>query len=874
MVSLGASSSSTPNGAHAMGRIGYALVLVGLFAFVPQVQSEETIRTSSSLEFVPADAAFYRACLRNREQFDAVIQSNAVQQLLQRPRMAKWVDSLKARWDDPDRGPVGRWLARPENRELTDFAVDAVSHEIFWYGEASVAELMDLTAYLNEAAASAQLEALRNGRSLADSERAAAYAALRIVAQDPQELRVPTVVIGFRVTDRERAQRQIARLDELLKSLLDEPAQARREQIGEEEFLTWRLSGGMLPWDLVPKSEMEKVDPELRRRVRAVLDSKNATLTVGVRGDYLLISLGENNGHLAKLGQGPLLADRPELAPLMNFADRPLNSIAYVSQAYRERAVAAQRHQFTGSFLLEEFITHPDGLAAETPAVDEQTRGELVADLKLLTAQVSDAARARGATLRFSLLTPHGYEGYYYDWSQYDRLDGDAPLTVLNHLGGEPLGFFALRRNFTVEDYDQWVKWLKRGAYYFDKIGLNEMTPENRALFLELRRQLEPQLERLDLATRELLIPAIADGQKAIVLDASPRSETVYVGEVETEASAQSPADDLPRLELACVLGVSDSEKFKEACREYLAVAGEIWNGVRGFIEETRSEADQLSEAPRLIPGELPKARDLRPRVESTSESEVYFYELPARWKASDRIAPNMGLSENFAVMSWLPAYTQRLLEQQPLQIDGSLSDADQPLAAASYLNIAGVLDAVEPWLQRLIERRQERLAARADPRSRETAAPRAQAPSSRGPQSSPTPRAAQTPPASSRAAAPPAASPRALLPQPPAASPRAPNASQRAASVRVPQPPPSVRIPSPPPAAAQEPASRAAVTPAEPEAPRVSLEEAKERLHFTLDLLRCFRSFSSATHHDGKAWITHYQIRIEDFDSPHDSAE
>jgi hypothetical protein len=45
----------------------------------------------------------------------------------------------------------------------------------------------------------------------------------------------------------------------------------------------------------------------------------------------------------------------------------------------------------------------------------------------------------------------------------------------------------------------------------------------------------------------------------------------------------------------------------------------------------------------------------------------------------------------------------------------------------------------------------------------------------------------------------------------------------------------------------------------------RISPEEAKERLRFTLDLLRCLRSFSFATHREGDALVTHYQILIED---------
>jgi hypothetical protein len=822
-----------------------AFLLLLAFCGSSSALAGDSLRDSTSLQFVPADAAFYRVCLRNREQFEALMQSNALRQLLERPGMSEWLARLKARWDNPDRSLIGRWLAKPENRELLGLAGEALSQEVFWYGEDSFAELLDLTAYVNEAAAAAQLAAIRRGSSLADSERAAAYAALRIVADDPEELHVPAMVVGFRVTDRERALRQIARLDELLASLLD-PAQARlREQINGEEFFTWRLSGGMLPWDLVPKSEMEKVDPELRRRVRAVLESKQATLTVGLRGDYLLVSLGETNSHLEKLGEGPLLVDRPELAPLADAEGRALNTIVYVSQAYRQRAEVANRRQSTGSFLLEEFIKHPDGLGQGNRSLDEMTRRELVADMKRMAAQLSDVARARGATLRYSHLTPHGYEGRLYDWSQYDRLNGDEPLTVLNHLGGEPLGFFAMRRDWTVDDYEQGVQWLRRGVHYFEKIGLEEMTPERQAAYARMRRQLEPQLARLDRATRELLIPSVADGQKALVLDASPRSETVFA-ERRGEDESMIPSDAMPRLELACVIGVSDPGRFKQACQEYLAVAGEAWNGVREFVEEGRTGADAITDAPRLLNFDLPPSGDLRPRTATTDRGEVYYYELPSAMRAAERVAPNLALSRDFAVMSWLPLYSQRLLTSEPLQVDGGPADADRPLAAAAYLNIAGIIDAVEPWLELASQRRQDRLAAK-EPQRQQT---------SRNDAASGNP-AAETKPAPRVISAPP--------------SPRAPQPRAAAPSPRIPQPPqpshaPAPRIPAPPATrSTPEPRQQARSATA---APRFSPQEAKERLHFTLDLLRCFRSFSFATHQEGDALVTHYEIRIEDLKS------
>ncbi len=113
----------------------------------PPPRSE--LRDSTSLRFVPADAAFFRACLRNEEQLHALLNSRAVQRLKETPSMAQWLDSWHAWWNDPNRGGLRQWLEQPENRELVNFARDALAHEAFWYGDASFADLVDLSAHAN-----------------------------------------------------------------------------------------------------------------------------------------------------------------------------------------------------------------------------------------------------------------------------------------------------------------------------------------------------------------------------------------------------------------------------------------------------------------------------------------------------------------------------------------------------------------------------------------------------------------------------------------------------------------------------------------------------------------------------------------------------
>src|SRR5687768_9101732 len=101
--------------AHPISFLGILLIFGAIVS--QSARGEENLRDSTSLHLIPADAAFYRTCLRNREQFQTVMQSNALRRIAEAPRMAKWLAALRARWDDPDRGALRQWFERPENRD-------------------------------------------------------------------------------------------------------------------------------------------------------------------------------------------------------------------------------------------------------------------------------------------------------------------------------------------------------------------------------------------------------------------------------------------------------------------------------------------------------------------------------------------------------------------------------------------------------------------------------------------------------------------------------------------------------------------------------------------------------------------------------------
>ena len=130
------------------------------------------------------------------------------------------------------------------------------------------------------------------------------------------------------------------------------------------------------------------------------------------------------------------------------------------------------------------------------------------------------------------------------------------------------------RGKVSVANYDALTKWLGVGYGYFEKYGVPQIPERERAEFQKAAVAFRPLVVRLDRTTRDLLLPALADGQIALVVDTQMRS---------TQFVPAQPASDtpLPMLEPALVFGVSDAELLRKAFIEYRAIADDMIDAAR-----------------------------------------------------------------------------------------------------------------------------------------------------------------------------------------------------------------------------------------------------------------------------------------------------
>lgn len=670
---------SRPGDAAVLRRC-FGLLVLAVLSLAPPAQAAESVLETSSLKYVPEDASFYWSRMRMREQVEAVINSRAVAKILEidvikqaRELAAELQKSAEeAAPGAPDVEEVKSWFDLPENQQLQTLLLDAVSHEVFIYGDKGFAELMTAMNSLSQEMQAIEAEKEKAG---ADPE-AVKRKTNELIMRALKQLRVPSTVIGFKLTDGKPAESQLARLEAVITAQLEMQPPAwhgrlKREKIGATEFLTLKLDGTLIPWDQVPPPGPDG-DPQLLEDIKQAVSNLMLVVSFGIRDGYLLIAMGDSTANLQALGTGKPLSSRKELAPVVKHASERFTSISYSSEQLMRESNTLDRQLDGYAAMVERMLP----LSEIDPVMQE----EIIDDVKNLAEDLKKYIPKPGAKTSFSFISQRGLEGYSYDWSQQIGIDGSKKLTILDHVGGKPLAFSAGRKLYAPQDYALMVKWLQRGVYYFEQFGVPQLEPEQQELYGKIRSEMTPLAERLDQVTRLSWIPAFKDGQSAFVLDAKLTS-TKWLQEM---PESKTP---LPMLEFGMVYGVSDAALVKDAAHDYFAIAREAVNKLHT-----------------IVPDLVPEFNVPPPQSREFPEGTVFYYSLPREWGWDAQVAPNAALSDEFLALSLLPKFGLRLLKPTPLAVEGPAANYDRPLVSATYFDWAGLLDAVAPWLNYMIE--------------------------------------------------------------------------------------------------------------------------------------------------------------------------
>jgi hypothetical protein len=630
----------------------------------------------ASLRLVPEKAAFYCSSLRLGEQVEAVAKSRAWAKIMEMPVVEMGLKLYKEQSTTPGTGPAQIQMAldNPQVQRGLAMLGDMFSHEVFFYGEEDVADVFKLFQQLSTAMNGANFRTMA-ARDFGRSGQLGQRQILTTLVENRRLLKVPNLLVGFKLTDTQRAVELLAQVELLGSMALDSNPQTKghwkRTKVGKFEYLTLSLDGSMIPWDQVHTEELGKMEAKPGDADKLIEHLKKMTLVValGVRDNYLLASIGPSTAALERLGAGTHLSQRVEFQPLEKFAGGRIASIGYISKAFMAQISNPKQQIEQWRSIAEDAISG----AKLKPTQAERIRkdlGDLAKDLKA-------AMPEPGAAMSFDLLTPRGTEGYGYQWGAYSNFVGSKPLGLLSHLDGSPLTAIVCHgKPCDVRGYETFVKWLRLGFGYFEEFAVPQMTADEREKFKKFTGEMHPLLERLDKANRTMLLPSLADGQMALVLDAKLRSKHF----VKSWPATPMP---MPMIEPALVFGVSDAPLLRKACQEYWAVIG-------GTIRVLR----------KVDPNSIPEFDLPQPVISKTAAGEIAGYAPPAHCGVDPAIFFNAGLSEHLAVLSVSRRHTERLLATTPLNVGGLLTEPNRPRALAGFLNWPALVDAATPWVE------------------------------------------------------------------------------------------------------------------------------------------------------------------------------
>jgi hypothetical protein len=565
------------------------------------------------------------------------------------------------------------FMQLPENEQALDVLADMTATDTFVYGEPSCISLLKLVQRL-QLAQGMQVEL---GGIDKDVERSQKAAIVEALAGNLDLLVVPDVVWGFRTTKLDAAKSQIKRIEVLLKLLTqanpDLADALARKQVGGGDVVTFTLHGDQLPWGEIERELARDLEDEAG--LEKVLDrarSLDLVVALGVIGDWVILSIGDSIEHLDKLalpgsGRKGLLDTKP-FAKLLAHKDKPLTGINYVSD---ELAGLNTESQKTGFAMFRQIADQAAVSGNLPPEVLAETRGLLDSTGKAFSKRLPEP----GPWLSFSFLTDAGYEGYAWDWARNQPIDGSRRLELLGHVGGAPLAAIVSRIKSDPTLVDEVAGLAAGGWRIFKKHGLPRIDAEAREQAEEFDEHIMPLGTKLVEVLDKKLLPALADGQVGLVLDAKTRT-------TRPQKDLPPSADPLPLLEPAIVLPLANPKLFREGLSDLFQLADELVAAVR-----------------EVNPDAVPDGYEVpAPEKSKVDAGSIWTFALPNAG-LDEQIRPAIGVGEKAAVFSLVPKQAGRLLVDTKLDTGSQLATFEEPLAGAAALDFAGVVDALRPWI-------------------------------------------------------------------------------------------------------------------------------------------------------------------------------
>lgn len=623
----------------------------------------------TSLRFAPADSAFYSSSLRLGEQYDAVVGSRAFRVMAESELVQLGIGQLRmmmesnTEWQD--------FISDAENKEFFAFLKDAVSNEVFSYGSSEFVTVFELWSDIQKAV----VESAQN-LDPENSEDEATRILIDVVHQHIDKIQVPDLVFGFKLTDPAVARKQIDRLEALVAEAGDEDVAAMlgRREINGGDFLVLDLSKLLQEQsqeDLIA-DDLDAATQAKAEEIAGRVKGLGLTVAIGVRGEFLIGSIGESTAAIEKLERQPLLRKLSRFAPVREAAGKRLVSINYAS-----KDLTSVLSGMAGNMSWMPLIAQ--AMAADED-MDPDLKRDLLSDLEEFIADVTVTPTA-GPVLQVAWMKAEGYEGKIYEWGKAKSIDYSKPLGILKNVTGSPVFFHASRMRDNLATYRTVSKWVRRVAQRVEKYGTPatvEVDSEE-AKVRKALKQLAPTFERMDTMMQTMLLPGLADGSWGIQFDI----ESIVLPD---EVRAMAPFDVISIPTVSLVLGVSERPKVEAAGKELVRIVEDMKPVLQDIAKDRGPDAEPIPDIP-------------EPDVSATETGVVLAFPVPGKEAdESPAYALALGLSDTAMIVARNKEVATKRLDSQKCEIE-VLGMQDKSLGSVTYFSFVEVIGLLESYV-------------------------------------------------------------------------------------------------------------------------------------------------------------------------------
>jgi hypothetical protein len=625
----------------------------------------------SALSLAPEDAAFFSSSLNMRAACNDFVEGQFVQRLLEIPFVNRLKSEMMEQWENPqdDFKQAKLILESPPAVDIMNLFQDMAGNEIFVYGADDWCDAID-----GIVAVQAEMSALANQ---SDNEEAMLEYFHSLNAEDFSKVRIPTTVVGFKLSDDAIARDQLDALEGIVRLGLGSIDEFKPliSKIKRDDFKGGQSLSITLDSSMIPEMDLQEDQAEALEKLKELLDGRSIALAIGLKNNVLLITISENADVLEQVGTNTSsLMSNPSVQYLRENATDELRSIGYVSKRFRES-------QWTANFgNYFERLSSQFAAAIETAMEDgadlQEWQQDIATDTKWLDSQVNEFAPEFGDSIAWSQAIAGGTEGFMIDWSENQAMENAHPLSIMQHTGSDALMTFGFKQKeapglTAVVEY-----MLERAPVHARRfIELAEDDEESREKAMLVLDKGWPLLQEIFEIASEKLAPALADRESAFAMSAA---WTTFEIIPELPPSAQP----LPLPEMAWVFKLKDRDQFLEGCSEIYGVIDRVVDLVREI-------------EPNAVP---PNYRVPRPDEEALVSGTRYFYPQLSKDVPLEGFEPQLLVGDNAIVLGYSVRQVDDMLDAKPVTVTPTWLTADSPVAAVSYVNFASIVNMIRPW--------------------------------------------------------------------------------------------------------------------------------------------------------------------------------